>query len=319
MKRINGLLLIFYLLPLFASAQSDQHYTMFMYNKMLYNPAYAGSRDVTSVNTDYRDQWDGINGAPKTTNITVDAPIGSYMKPVRKVALGFSISNEETGVETNTSIRAYYAYRIKLDKSVVSFGLDGGINLYSAAYNKLNLYQQNDPNFAYNINNAMLPNFGAGVYWSADNFYAGLSVPNLMQDFYDKHEVKLNNLIARQIRGYYLGLGYVYTVNETVKLEPQVLARYAINADYQLPFSCDFNISSILYDRFLVGVTYRTDKSFEAIVHVQATRRLNLGYAYDYVVSGLNGYTGGTHELVVGYDFVKDNSKYQTPRFIKKF
>ena len=86
-----------------AFAQSDQHYTMFMYNKLLYNPAYAGSRDVLSANGVYRDQWTGINGAPKTMNIAVDAPVGNYMSSFRKVAVGISINNEKLGVENNTS------------------------------------------------------------------------------------------------------------------------------------------------------------------------------------------------------------------------
>ena len=319
MNKRTLLLVLVFLLPLLAAAQSDQHYTMFMYNKLLYNPAYAGSRDVTSVNADYRDQWDGINGAPKTTSVSIDAPIGTYMKPFRKVALGCSLTNEVLGVEHNTVIKAYYAYRIQLQKSVMSFGLSGGADMYSANYGQLNIFQPNDPNFAYNIDNAMLPNFGAGVYWSSDDWYCSLSVPNMLQDAYDNKEVMVNNRIAEQIRGYYLGGGYVYTVNETVKVEPQLLLRYAGGGGAQLPFSADINLSGIFFDRLLVGVTYRTDQSFEAMVHVQVTQKINIGYAYDYLLSGLNGYNGGTHEIVVGYDFVKDNSKYLTPRFIKKF
>ena len=319
MNKKYFILLLAYLLPVFSIAQSDQHYTMFMYNKLLYNPAYAGSRDVTSVNADYRDQWDGINGAPKTGNITIDAPLGSFMKPFRKFALGFSLTNELLGVEHNTDMKAYYAFRIQLKKSVLSFGISGGFDLYSANYSQLSLYQPNDPNFAYNISNSMLPNFGAGVYWAGDNFYCGASVPNLLQDEYDKKEVMVNNNIATQIRGYYLSGGYVFPANETVNLEPQAMVRYAGDGNTQLPVSVDLNLSAIIYNRFLVGVTYRTDKSFEGIVHIQATKKINIGYAFDYLVSGLNGYNGGTHEIVVGFDFVKDNSKYLTPRFIRKF
>ena len=129
--------LVILLLPLIASAQSDQHYTMFMYNKLLYNPAYTGSRDVTSVNADYRDQWNNIDGAPKTANISIDAPVGSYMKTFRKVAVGFSLTNETLGVENNTTFKAYYAYRIKFNKFILSLGLSGGGDLYSANYSKL--------------------------------------------------------------------------------------------------------------------------------------------------------------------------------------
>lgn len=317
--KTNLILTVMILLSGQAFAQSDQHYTLFMYNKLLYNPAYTGSRDLTSANAVYRDQWDGINGAPKTVGVSVDGPVGSFMKPFRKVAIGLSVGNEKAGVENNTILKAYYAYRIRLKTSVLSFGLSGGGNLYSAGYGDLNLYQQNDPNFSYNIKNAMLPNFGAGAYWYSDKYYAGFSVPNLLEDYYDKKEVKINNKIARQIRGYYLSGGYVFKLNETIDIEPQLLARYAVNSDYKLPFNCDLNLTAIALERFMVGLTYRTDKSIEFIVHVQATKKLNVGYAYDYMVSGLNGYNGGTHEIVVGYDFVRDMSKYLTPRFIKKF
>lgn len=302
-----------------AIAQSDQHYTMFMYNKLLYNPAYAGSRELVSADADYRDQWDGIPGAPKTANITIDGLLGSYMEPFRKMALGFSLTNEILGVEHNTDMKAYYAFRIPMKHSVCSMGLSGGFDLYSANYGQLNLYQPNDPNFAYNISDALLPNFGAGVYWYRDDAYLGLSVPNLLQDAYDKKEVMVHNRIAEQIRGWYLSGGYVLPVNEHIKLEPQCMVRYAGGGGYGLPVNADINLSVLYNDRLLLGATYRTDKSIEAVVHMQVTARVNVGYAYDYLLSGLNGYSGGTHEVVVGYNFVRDQSRYLTPRFIKNF
>jgi len=300
-------------------AQSDRHYTMFMYNKLLYNPGYTGSREATSVNGIYRNQWAGIDGAPKTVSLSVDGPAGSYMKPFRRVATGFNISNEQTGVENNTDLRVFYAYRINFRHSVLSMGLSAGAGFYSAAYSRLSLYSQNDPNFSGDIRNAMLPNVGAGVYWSGNNFYAGASVPNILQNAYDKYEAKISNNIAQQVRGYYLGGGYVFTLNEVIKLQPQLLARYAVSKVYQLPFNCDINLSAIAYERLLLGITYRTDKSVEGIVHMQVSRNINIGYAYDYIMSGLNGYSGGAHELVLGYDLIRDKSKFLTPRFIKKF
>jgi len=302
-----------------ARAQSDQHYTMFMYNKLLYNPGYAGSREVLSANGVYRDQWTGINGAPKTLNVSVDGPVGSYMRPERKVALGLSINNEKLGVENNTSFKAYYAYRIKLGTTRMSFGVSAGAAMYTAYYSQLNPYQTYDPNLTSDVKNALLPNVGAGVYWSGERFYAGLSVPNFLQNYYDKNSSSANNVQARQIRGYYLSGGYVFPINETFKLQPQVLVRYAGNATYHLPVNADINLSAIAYNRILLGVTYRTDKSVEAIVHVQATKRINIGYAYDYLMSDLKGFNKGAHELVLGFDFIRQDSKYTTPRFVRTF
>lgn len=306
-------------MPLCVSAQSDQHYTMFMYNKLLYNPGYTGSRDVTSVNAVYRNQWAGIGGGPKSMSVAVDAPVGTYMKPFRKVALGLSVNNEKAGIQNNTDIRSYYAYRIKLNTSVISFGLSGGVSLYSAKYNQLTLNQQNDPNFAYDIKNAMLPNFGTGIYWAADNFYCGLSVPNLLQNKYDKNQVSTSEKQARQIRAYYLSAGYVFPISDVIKLKPQALVRYAGNGDYKLPVNCDINLSAIAYDRLMLGVTYRTDKSIEAVLHMQVTDRINIGYAYDYLMSDISPYAKGAHEVVLGYNFNHERLKFTAPRFCKEF
>lgn len=304
-----------------AIAQSTitQHYSMFMYNKLLYNPGYAGSRDVTSINALYREQWVGIDGAPRNFSVSIDGPVGSYMKPFRHVALGISVSNESAGVLNNTNMMAYYAYRIQVRKTLLSFGLQAGTSMLTARYSELNPYQSGDNSLTKDVKNAMLPNFGAGVYWRGDQFYVGASVPSLLQNYYDKDNKTVDNQSARQVRTYYLSGGYVFTLSDNFKLEPQVLFRYAGNSDYQLPASADFNLSGIFYDRLLLGVTYRTDQSIAGIIHLQVTNNVNVGYSYDYATKVLNGFTGGSHEITLGFDFVRDNNKYINPRFIKLF
>ena len=306
-------------LPVLGLCQSDPHYTMFMYNKLMYNPAYAGNKDMASINATYRDQWVGIDGAPKTIAASIDAPIGSYMNPFRKVALGLSFSRETIGVETNTDIMTYYAYRIPVGSSVLSFGLSAGAKLYSAAYSQLNLYnpQSVDPNLQHDIKSAFLPNFGAGVFWSSEKFYAGFSVPNLLENYYDN--LKINNIQSREIRAYYLSGGYVIQAGESFKLVPQVMLRYAGNATYHLPMNTDFNLSGIIYNRLMIGATYRTDNSVEGILHLQVNKYISVGYAYDYTLSQLKGLNSGTHEVVLGFDFVRDNNNYATPRFVKSY
>ena len=302
-----------------AQATITPHYTMFMYNKLLYNPGYAGSRDATSINALYRNQWTGIDGAPRSFSVSIDGPVGSYMKPFRHVALGLSVTNETAGVLNNTNIMAYYAYRIKLRKSMLSFGLQAGTSMFSARYSDLNPYQSGDQSLANNVKNSFLPNFGAGIYWRGENFYVGASAPNLLENYYDNSNKNSADVNARQIRSYYLSGGYVFTLSDNFKLEPQTLIRYAGNADFQLPASADFNISGIFYDRLMLGVTYRTDQSIAGVIHLQATRNINVGYSYDYSTKVLKNLGGGSHEITLGFDFVRDYNKYINPRFIKLF
>ncbi|XZF16211.1 PorP/SprF family type IX secretion system membrane protein [Chitinophagaceae bacterium MMS25-I14] len=308
---------------LFSSAVFSQgypHYTMFMFNKLLYNPAYAGSRNVTSVNAAYRSQWTGIDGAPRDISLTIDGPVGNSDKEFRPVALGLAINRETLGPVDNNTINASYAYRIRMEKSVLSFGLQAGVSMYSARYSDLNPYDQNDEVLANDIKNRIMPNAGAGVYWSSSRYYLGLSVPALLQNYYDKNEpTYASGKKARQTRAFYLSGGYGLPVNDYLTLLPQFMMRYVGNGTDQLPFSTDINLTAIIYKRLMIGATYRTDKSLEGIVHIQVAKKLNIGYAYDYLLSDLSPYAKGSHEITIGFDFIKDMKDFVDPRFIQNF
>jgi len=322
MKKTLVLLFTLFIVVI-SKAQNYPHYTMFMFNKLLYNPAYAGNKDLTTVNVYGRRQWTGINGAPSGATITIDGPLGSYMKPFRPVAVGFVLNTEKAGIVTNTSLIGYYAYRIQMaNKSTLSFGLQAGLTLHSADYSQLNPLDQNDPNINYSkdISNIPLPNFGAGVYYSGKNFYAGFSIPYLVENKYSHNSWgSKSDIYGKQVRTYFLSGGYIFKISDAVKLEPQVLARYASDNMYKLPFNADLNLSCFFYERFMIGATYRTDKSIEGILFMQITNNICIGYAYDYAVGDLRNYNYGTHEFTVGFDFLKDKNKYMNPRFIKLF
>lgn len=294
-----------------------------MFNKLLYNPAYAGNKGLTTINMYGRKQWTGFDGAPTGASVTIDGPVGNYMRPFRKVAVGFSLNTEKAGIIRNTNIMGYYAYRIKTTStSSLSLGLQAGATLYSADYSNLNPYDQNDPNINYgnNVNNKVMPNFGVGAYYSGKNYYMGAGIPFLLQNKYDNNSLEVQQDISgKQVRTYFLSGGYVFTVSPYVKLEPQVLARYAGDNTYQLPVNADINLSCFLHDRFMIGATYRTDKSIEGILFFQITNHLCAGYSYDYSFSNIRKYNSGTHEITIGFDFFRDKSKYMNPRFIKLF
>lgn len=319
-------LLFLYILSVMCTstyAQTEIHNTMFMFNKLAYNPAYAGSREVTSISGYYRDQWSAIDGAPKTYGATFDAPLGNRSSSFRELAMGLVFSNEQIGVERKQNITGYYSFRFKLkNETIMALGLNAGVQLYSANYATLNPFHQNDPNLAKDVNSALLPNFGTGFFWYNDDFYLGGSIPNIIQNYYDKNEKYTNKYRARQVRGYYLNGGYVFHANESFDVLPQGMVRYTGDGTYQLPINCDINLSFIFVKRFLLGVTYRTDKSFEGIVQMQVTKNINLGYSYDYLLSGLSGYNNGAHEIVIGYDFNRhrdEYSPYEKPHFAKLF
>ena len=320
MKRLLAAAL--FLCPLGALAQNYQHYSMFMYNKLQYNPGYAGSRNVLSVNAAYRNQWSGIDGAPKSMSISIDGPLGhDYMESFRKVALGLVINRETTGPLDNTTVNGYYAYRLKMENnSMLSLGLQAGVSMYNARYSELTAYDATDEQLQQDVKSAILPNFGFGAFWSSKRYYLGASIPNLLENYFDKNQKSyLNGKQARQIRSYFITGGYTFPIAENIALLPQFIGRYSADGNYKLPFNADINLTAIFYQRFMIGATYRTDKSIAGLLHIQVAKKFNIGYSYDYSTSDLGQYNQGAHEITLGFDFIRDLNDYADPRFIKNF
>lgn len=325
-KGVQILIALWVLLPFKGNAQADGHYTMFMFNKLYYNPAYAGVKELTTINATYRDQWADMPGAPKNFNFSIDAPVGKYTRLFRPVAVGLLLSNEQLGVEKNTTVMGNYAYRFAINNGILSAGLRGGIKLYSANYTQLDIAHSNDPNFQGNVTNLILPNFGTGVFWSAkdndqrDKYFLGLSIPMLLQNHYGKN-TQNNSVLAKETRCGYLSGGYIFRTSSSspFTFTPQAIVRFLGNLNYRLPVNCDFNLTAGYNNRAMLGITYRTDRSVEFIVHLQVLRQVNIGYAYDYSISPLSPYLGQTHELAVGFDLIRTQSKYLNPRFIRSF
>ena len=299
---------------LFASsqlfAQQDPMFSQYMFNSLVLNPAYAGSREVISTTALYRNQWVNIDGAPKTVTFSAHAPL-----PNDKVGLGFTFCNDRLGVTNTNNLGLSYAYRIRFrNKAVLSMGLQASIMQYQADFASVRHSfppNVNDPSFSMVVNR-WLPNFGVGLWYYTNKFYAGLSMPNILTNqLNEDQQVFRTSQRARQSRHLFLTAGYVFGLSPTLKLKPSALLKYVPNA----PIEFDINANLWFYDIFAVGVSYRTRDSFIGMVEIQATPQLGIGYAYDYTLTPLTRYTSGSHEIMVRYEFGFSRTRIITPRY----
>ena len=287
-------------------AQQEAMYTQHMYNKLAINPAYAGSRTHTSITALYRDQWTGFDGAPSTATLNIH---GKLKNP--KLALGFQVYNDQLGISNTTGLQATYAYRLPMGNGHLSFGISAGFNHYKVSLTEAISIDAGDPTLAENLN-LLLPNVGGGIYYNTPTFYAGVSVPKLIQNELINTDLETSNdVMAQEIRHYNGMIGGVITLSETVKLRPTALVKYAPNA----PVQADLSATFLFIERFWVGGTYRTQGSVDGHIEFQASRQLRIGYAYDYVINDLGSYTGGSHEILVGFDLnFLSKDRHVTPR-----
>lgn len=289
-----------------ASAQQDPMFTQYMHNPVSINPAYAGSRGTMNFVAMHRQQWVGLDGAPRTLTLSVNSPFLGY-----NVGIGLSLIYDQIGPVKQTGIYADYSYHLKVGgKSKLAFGLKGGVNMYD--YNLLNLEgSQNDDYVLLNGSRKMyLPNFGVGSYLYSDRYYIGFSIPKLLQNSLsdDKNTLKSVNKEERHI---FLTGGVVIDLAENIKFMPSTTIRMVSGS----PVSAELTASVILLDRLMVGGMYRVGDSFGALVKLNLTSQLSVGYSYDLTNSELRPYNQGTHEIYLSYDVAFRNKKILSPRY----
>jgi type IX secretion system PorP/SprF family membrane protein len=304
MKNFLKIITLVFLGTLGASAQQESQYTQYMYNTMTINPGYTGTRGIPSIFGLYRTQWVGLDGAPKTANFSIESPINAQGQ-----GIGLAVTNDQIGPSTTTNVAGSYSYPIRVSADVtMSLGISGSINFMQVDYNKLNLYDNNDL-FLTGVLSKTSPNVGAGVYFHSNKWYAGLSVPQILETkFYDDVQ---ESLASKRMHFYAMG-GYVFDLNSNLKLKPAVMVKAVSGA----PLAVDLSANFLFGDKFTLGAAYRWDAAVSGMAGFQITDGLNIGYAYDYDTQNIGNYNSGSHEIFLRFDLFS-SSKYRlvTPRF----
>ncbi len=286
-----------------AFAQQLPQFTQYMFNTISINPAYAGSRETLSVVGLHRSQWVGIQGAPTTQTLSIHAPLRND-----KIGLGFSVINDELGFENFTYMYGDFSYTIRTgEKSELAFGLKAGLTSYN-----LDQDFQNDQSFdptIFGVEDRWSANLGAGLYWHSSRWYLGLSAPRITTRNLNGND----DFQALERVSYYFTGGYVFDLSATTKLKPAALVKATNGA----PLSIDLNANFLFYDKFWLGAGYRINEqtsSLGGIADFQVSDQLRIGYAYEYPFSDLNGFTGGTHEILLMFELFKAK-RVKSPRY----
>jgi len=296
------LILFFTLTSILAFSQQDSQYTQYMYNTININPAYAGSREILSTFLLHRNQWVGLDGAPVTNNFSINTPLG-----VSNFGIGLSFINDKIGPTVENSISADVAYFIAISENFkLSVGLKGTANLFNLDISKLNIYDQNDPEFQ-NLKSEFSPNIGAGLYLFSENTYFGLSIPAIFEtNNYDDNIVA----ITKQKMHYYFIAGQVFDLNENLKFKPAFLAKIVEGA----PLQADITANFLVNNKLTLGASYRWNAAVSGLIGFQISKSWFVGYGYDTETTHLSNYNSGSHEIFLRYE-VSIINRITSPRF----
>ena len=288
-----------------AQAQQDPHYTQYMYNMNVMNPAYAGSKENLSFGLLYRKQWVDIEGAPSTFTFSGHTPAG------KNVGIGLSVIADEIGPVKEQNVYGDFSYTLQLGgEHKLALGLKAG-----ATFQKIGLFSQispslpvpTDPGFSEDTSNIYF-NLGTGIFYYTNKYYVALSVPNMIKaNYLDYNGVKYGT----ETQHYFLTGGYVFDLNPNLKFKPFAMLKSAFNS----PSSLDVSANFLFNERFEIGGTYRVDDSFGAMVNFAITPSLRIGYAYDSIISEIKTVAPSSHEIILLFDVNFPKKVSRSPRF----
>lgn len=307
-KVITIFALILCLQPAQLHAQQSAMFSQYMFNTLAINPAYAGSRNVMAATALYRNQWVGIDGAPKTGTFTMDAPFAG-----KRIGLGMQVVSDKIGITNSTGLVLSSAYRIPTNVGSLSFGMQGSIHAYHAGFSNVDLDPSGpvaDPAYTSDINKSLF-NFGSGVYYNSSRFYAGLSVLDFVRNRLNVDSISANTVTARQSTHAYLATGYVFPLGYDFNLKTSVLFKGVKGA----PVQADLNATLWIKEMIAIGAEYRTSADISALLELRVTPQVRIGYAYDKSITALRKYNSGSHEFMLRYEFSFDRDRTLSPRY----
>lgn len=307
----------FVVLIQFAYAQQQPLHTMFMYNKLLINPAYAGYHEHPCASAIIREQWIGFEGAPKTQSLSIHGPLSS-----QRIGIGLNVQRRSIGVSSATTFDGIYDYRFPVGNGTLSLGVQASGRILKVDFTDPAVKTVQDINIDPGVDaisdSKFLANVGAGLYYYTPSFYVGASSPRLISSDID---FELNDLfVAKEQPHFYLMTGLALPLNHKLSFVPQVLVRYTEAA----PVDIDLNLGLRWWEDYAVGVTLRKGgidnellESVDLIVSAKILRGLRLAAAYDFTLSDLRKYSDGSLEVMLMYCFGEPAkpSTFVNPRY----
>jgi len=308
-----------------AWAQQKPHYTQYILNQYIINPALTGIENYIDVKVSHRHQWVGLQDAPITSYVSIHGAIGKkdyrtsptsfrvpgenprgtaywedYTAAEPHHGIGLQMINDRTGPLSRFAAYATYAYHIGISaRTTLAAGFGAGLTNLSLNTSKLDfIYVPVDPAVANSgIINTVKPDFNAGLYLYSADYFVGLSAMQIIPQKIAFSDYAVKTTDGKFVPHLFATAGYRFLLNEDFNIIPSVMVKY-INP---LPTQIEFNTKLQYQDVAWIGASYRNSEGFAGMVGVNISNSLNIGYSYDYTTSRLNTVSKGTHEILIGF------------------
>ena len=313
MKTIRNLFLLTLVFVMnIPSAKSQNQFlvSQYMLHHAFVNPAAIANSNRINGAAFYRSQWTGFSGAPVLQGLNFNMPFGGG-----KNAAGLTVLHDKIGVNRDIQISGTYAYRAKVGlNKYLAFGLSASLSLLQSDFGAVETTQPNDPIFTASTPTFAMPNFKAGLYFFTPKFYAGVSLPNLLENkiVYATEYSGETGFNAKALH-LYLNAGYSFEISDKFNLNFSTMLKNVSGA----PLQIDLNTTAVFNKKFGIGASYRTSKELVGLINFQIDPSWKLAYAYDFNFDRIGNYSNGSHEIMIIFNLVptKAVAILESPRF----
>lgn len=340
MKRIFFTVAGFCMMVL-AHGQQRPHYTQYVINNYIINPAITGIENYVDMKVGLRDQWVGLNGAPKTTYLTIHGPLGkndyrtsatsfevpgqnprgkayweTYTAAEPHHGIGLTMINDKTGSFNFFSASATYAYHLGLNPTTnLSGGFSAGITKVGIDKSKHDFSGTGDPSDPATGSaltgklTKIKPNLGVGLWLYSRDYFIGFAAQQVMPQtisFVDDNSAILTK--GRFVPHMFLTAGYRFLLSDDINAIPSIMVKYIQNSSIN-QVQPEANVKFQYRDLLWVGASYRHEDGYAGMLGLNVSNTFNVSYAYDRsnTTTKLNDFNKGTHEIVLGFLL---NNKY---------
>lgn len=332
MKKYYILIMGIFLLGSKGNAQQRPHYTQYILNNYILNPALSGIENYTDIKLSTRNQWVGLKGAPKTSYFSIQAPIGksdyrtsstSFQVPGQNPrgryywenytaaephhGIGMTVINDRTGSFNRFTANATYAYHLGLSPTTnISAGFSAGITNVTIDKSKQDFSGAGDPydpatgaSISGELNK-IRPDLGVGIWLYSRNYFVGLSAQQIIPQKLSFADDAAFLTKGRLIPHLFLTAGFRFLAGEDFNVIPSVMIKY-VEGSSNNNFQAELNMKVQYHDLFWMGGSYRNGNGYAAMAGFNLSNTVNVGYAYDFTTTALNTVSRGTHEILVGF------------------
>lgn len=326
MKRI-ALFLFVSLTGNLLYAQQKPHYTQYILNNYILNPALSGIENYTDVKISHRHQWVGIQDAPVTTYFSIQGPIGKkdyktnattqfdmygdnpigqqywddYAASAPHHGIGLQVINDATGPFTNFSAMGTYAYHLGINaKTNLSAGIGLGVSKLSLSAEKLNF----GPDYPIDPSVYLSGDLGktqmdmnAGLWLYSAKYFIGLAGNQLIPHPIDFSDNTITVTHGKMVPHFFITAGYRFLLSEDINVIPSIMLKKIS----PVPLQTDLNAKFQFRDLFWLGGSYRSKYGFAAMAGMNILNRFTVSYSYDYSTTAIHTVSKGTHEILLGF------------------